>query len=340
MQVKPAYLIAETAYSFQGELQYLKQQIHDLKDTGIDCIKFHLIFDQYSYAVKEYKTLHDYFDTWILKAEEWKSLLTECKAQGLDTLILADDVDTIVFCNENPALVDGIEVHAACVNDLEILDQALGFAAAFDKTFYIGVSGFEYQELSAIIEHIRTYALDRVVLMYGFQNFPTRIDQINLCRISLIQQAFGFETGYADHTRFDDPNKELLIQAAYAQGARVLEIHYVLKEGQERIDYITALDRDHLVRLRSQLQLIHQAIGQVDFRLNEGEKKYLNFRKVPVYSRDLPAGHILQTGDILFKRVEQPSRQHRFREAEAWLGFTLNQNVKADSEIMTGDLHE
>lgn len=331
------YLIAETAYSFEGDKKYLLKQIINLKGSNVDAIKYHLLFNKDEYIVKEYSLLHGYLKKWILKPDDWKEIIAKSKKSKLDTFVLTDDIESIKFCAENNDLIDAIEVHAACVNDLDILDKALLFAKDYDKVFVIGISGFEFTELSSIIEHIKEFKLENVLLMYGFQNFPTKVEEINLIKIPLIQKAFGYKVGYADHTKFDDPNKEYLIYSSYAIGANVQEIHYVLEEGIERIDYITGISGGRLGLIKERLERMYLSLGKIDFRLNEGEKKYLNFRKVPVYKTNLEKGTILKKEDVTFKRVENPKRQHVFREIDMFFGKRINKRVVADSEVSMDD---
>ena len=291
------------------------------------------MFNKDEYAVKDYTVLNNYLDKWILSKEEWKYILESSKENGLDTLVLTDDIEAIKFCKENNKLVDAIEVHAACVNDLEIINLAIKFAKEYNKVFITGISGFEFQELSAIIEYVKKSEIEKVVLMYGFQNFPTRLEDINLSKISLIQKAFGYKVGYADHTKFDDNNKENLINTSYSLGANIQEIHYVLKEGEEKIDYITGVSAEKLYKIKSNLESTAISIGKVDSRFNKKKKKYLNFRKVPVQKKDLNIGDIISEETVVFKRVEKPSKQNKFREIENYFGEKIKVAVKQDMEF-------
>ncbi len=339
MKYDKPYLIAETAYSFEGDETYLLKQVENLNGTEIDCIKFHMLFNKDSYAVKDYKTLHKYLDKWMLSEEIWTKILNKSKKYNLDTLVLVDDVQSVSFCKRNNELVDGVEVHASCVNDLEILNEAINFAKKYKKVFYMGISGFEIQELSGIIEHLKEFNLEKVVLMYGFQNFPTNLEDINLSKIPLLKDAFGYKLGYADHTRYDNGNKNNLIYTSYAMGANIQEVHYVLKEGEQRTDYITGLDNVSLDKIREKLENIYLSIGKVDFRLNEGENKYLDFRKVPVYTSNLTKDSILEKSDIEFKRVENPKRQHKFKDIKDFYGRRLSSDVKKEKELEIKDFH-
>ncbi|MDD2476651.1 MAG: N-acetylneuraminate synthase family protein [Dysgonamonadaceae bacterium] len=332
------FIIAETAYTFEGSKKYLLQQTLKLSDK-VNAIKYHILINTDEYMVYTHP-LYKQVQNWLLSKKDWGEILIEAKNKNLDIIVLVDDTEAIKFCNDNSKLIDAIEVHAACVNDLEILNRAIEFANKYDKVFILGISGFEIQELQDIAEYLKKKKLRNILLMYGFQNYPTKINEINLSKMSVLEDILNCKVGYADHTDYSDVNKEVLIYTAFALGANIQEIHYVLEEGVERIDYSTGIGLSRLENIKETLENIYYAIGNSDFRLNEGEKQYLNFRKVPVYSSDFNKGKIFERESVVFKRVETPLRQHRFRGIESNYGKIIKHDVMKDTEICSSDFKD
>lgn len=285
------YLIAETAYTFEGDYNYLFEQTKDIPNV-IDAIKYHMLINLDEYMVEEHP-VYDLLKNWILSEDNWKDILTEAKSNKLDTIILADDKASVEFCAKNHELVDAIEIHSACINDIELLDDAIDFSNEFNKTFILGISGFEIQELLDVTEYIKSKNVKDILMMYGFQNFPTDIEKVNLSKIKVLENLLNCKIGYADHTEYSK-NKELLINASYSLGANVQEVHYVKDEGLEKTDYITGVGIERLCSIKENLEIIFKALGSNDLRLNDGEKKYLNFRKVPLYMSDLESKQIFR----------------------------------------------
>ena len=329
------YIIAETAYSFEGDKNYLLQQILNLTDK-VDAIKFHILIDIDEYMVASHP-VYDSVKSWILSEKDWKEILIKAKKKKIDTVILVDDNESVNFCKKNHELVDAIEIHAACVNDLMLLDKAIEFVKKYNKVFIIGISGFEIQELQNIAEYLLKKELRDVLMMYGFQNYPTNIRDINLSKISILENILQYKIGYADHTTFSDILKEQLILTSFALGANIQEIHYVLDEGVERTDYSTAIDINRFDAIKRYIEDIYCAIGNKDFRLNEGEEKYLNFRKVPVYLKDVQKGQIFDANSVSFKRVGTPLRQNKFRDIEYYYGKKIANDVFKNNEIIFSD---
>ncbi len=334
-QGKP-YVIAETAYGFEGDKTYLLEQTLQVPDN-IDAIKYHVLFDIDEYMDKSH-SIYPLVKSWLLSEENWFSILTEAKKKH-DVIVLTDDLASVQFCKKYPELVDGIEVHAACINDKRLFSEAITFAKEFAKTMFVGISGFEIQEVFDINEFIKLSGIKDVVFMYGFQNYPTKIDEVRLSKIPILRQILGRPIGYADHTGWDEEEKELLIYTAYALGANIQEIHFTVKEGEERTDSVTAISSERIERIADALKQVSKAIGMMDVRLNRGEKQYLNFRKVPVYGKNFKEGYCMDEKDIKFIRIENPSCQHKFAEENIIVGRKLKRAVFINNEIKKEDFY-
>jgi sialic acid synthase SpsE len=291
------------------------------------------------YMVKEHP-VYNLLKNWIIPSKDWVEILVEAKKKKFDTIILSDDIASVNFCFKNNELVDAIEVHAACINDVDLLDRAIDFAIKYKKTLIIGISGFEIQELLDIIEYIKAKGYIDLLLMYGFQNYPTNISQINLDKVKVLEKILNCKIGYADHTEFSNNTKEILINTAFSMGINVHEIHYVLEEGVDRTDYITGVGNDRLKKIKSTLIDILVAKGTSDLRLNEGERKYLNYRKIPIYKKGFTKGDVYDKSMITFKRIEIPTEQHKFLELDKCIEKKLIRNVSDGEEVFASDFGE
>ncbi|RMH72099.1 MAG: N-acetylneuraminate synthase, partial [Gemmatimonadetes bacterium] len=48
------YIIGETAYHHEGDMDYLIRMIDDMAEMGLNAVKFHLMFDPESYMQKKH----------------------------------------------------------------------------------------------------------------------------------------------------------------------------------------------------------------------------------------------------------------------------------------------
>ncbi|KDE54290.1 N-acetylneuraminate synthase family protein, partial [Methanoculleus sp. MH98A] len=140
------------------------------------------------------------------------------------------------------------------------------------------------------------------IIMYGMQNFPTDPHDVNLSKIAKLKAIYpSFVIGYADHTVYDG-NGDLMIQLAYALGARIFEKHITLKKGEIRVDYQAAVDSADVLKLRTSIDTTIRVMGdQFLVKSNQSEDLYRKREKKMVYSKDLVKGTIITDTCISFK---------------------------------------
>ncbi|WP_430883976.1 N-acetylneuraminate synthase family protein [Fusibacter sp. JL216-2] len=325
------YLIAETAYSFEGDSIYLMDQITQLSEE-VDAVKFHMMFNLNEYMVKKH-SVYNLLENWLLTEKEWKEILVKSKARGFDVIVLVDDFESVEFCMNNNELVDAIEIHAACINDKALMDKAIDFVNEYKKLFVVGISGFEIEELDNVYNYLLSKKINETLMVYGFQNYPTKIEEVNLKKIPYFRERYKTKIAYADHTEYNSSLKSELIMSAYTLGANVQEIHYVIDEGVERTDYITAINNHKLVDMKMLLKRVGSFLGDGNPSLSEGEKNYLKVRKVPVLAESVKKGECLSENHVMFKRVDRTEESYKFGEAEKYLGKRFVDDFEYEDQI-------
>ena len=91
--------------------------------------------------------------------------------------------------------------------------------------------------------------------MVGFQSFPTNFKDINIEKLMFLKDYTQMlKIGYADHTIYNDDNMVENNIFAYNLGARIFEKHIAIDEGEERIDYISAIGKDKFLKLVSSIK--------------------------------------------------------------------------------------
>lgn len=331
IKVKP-YLIAETAYTFEGDKSHLLSQVKSL-DKRIDAIKFHMLINPNEYIDKEH-TLYPKIEKWTLSKSDWNEILSVAIERNFDIIVLVDDLDSISFLENYKTSISGIEVHAACTNDVFIMEKAAKFCYRNNISFFLGISGYEIQELEKIYRFIRENNVQKIVFMYGFQNYPTNYEKINLRKIKLYEEIFDVTVGYADHTEYNDNNKNKIIECAYVLGSNIIEVHYTSSNSKQRTDGITAYDSEELVNLKNELTLLDKVLGEKTTLLNYDEKKYSLIRKSPVYKTSFSKGECIYLEDIKFIRKESiESDILGFFEIENYFGIPLKMDVEENAEV-------
>jgi len=328
------YIIAETAYNHEGDFAYLRGMVDDIAEMGLDAVKFHLMLNPESYAQHKHPLIHS-IRQWTFDKEQWSGIIGYAAGKGLDVVALCDDVESLTFISERfSEKVRAVEIHATGINDWFLLRRAAGFAGCV----ILGIGGSTIDEISYAVDLLRDDGCDDIILMYGFQSYPTNYSDINLSRMLKIRDLFGLPVGYADHTAFDDPNNEIISVMAAAMGVEILEKHYTPDHGVERIDYHAAVGREQMLRIKELMDVALAVHGTGSLAMSSAEREYGNtgpMKKAIVAKRDIAAGERLSPENLWFKRTVEESMitQKQFTQL---VGLEAIDDIDADEIIDFG----
>lgn len=317
------YIIAETAYIHQGDPDYIYSLIERLSLVKCcDAIKYHVLIDVDSYITPAHE-LYSLYMTNKFLPELWTSIIEKTCAGGFECIVLADEIKAIDYVKKHIDYVHAIELHAIALNNIEMLERVKDI----DVPIILGVGGSQVEDIDFALQY-----LDRkeILLMHGFQNYPTQYQYINLKRISKLKDKYNAPVGYADHTSWDDPLNETITLAGFMSGANILEKHVAVNVGEERIDYNSAISIDALCSIYDKTRVIMDAVGDGSFAISEYENIYaLNgpMKFTVVATRDIPAGHVILKEDITFKRTNEINTI-RQREYFDIIGKTTKVEIK------------
>jgi sialic acid synthase SpsE len=332
-------VIAETAFSHEGSMDYLKDMIIGLKNQENIAIKFQILINKDDFLTDS-NAIYSKIDQWLLSEGQWSEIIDFAYDNNVNVILAVLDSAAIEIAKQKEDKITAIEIHPSCIPDNEFLSEVIHFCKSKDVPLIIGVSGFEFSEIDYLLEnHLKDYDKSKLIFMYGFQNYPTKLSSVNLQRTKLYEKKYGVKMGYADHTEYDNEIKDNLIFLAYGMGINIIEIHYVLEYGKDRIDYITAYDAKRIIQIEKHLESLFIALGNEEEKMCESEMEYsTKFRKIPVYSDEFEKGHILATKDICLKRSTVKS-DYRIYESDNLIGKTLVKTVKKNQPILKKELN-
>ena len=300
------YLIAECAYSHEGDREYLKKSIKKIADAGcIDAVKFHVLFDVQIYMCPDHD-LYEKIQEWLFSEDKWRNIIDYARGLNLDVIILADDLGSLDFLKAIEDKLSAIEIHACSLNDIKMLNKV----ANFSIPVILGIGGSTIDEISFAISYLKKKEKLDIILMYGFQSYPTRYEYINLKKMQKIKELFDLPIGYADHTSWNDENQDLITLAGFICGANVIEKHFVLKKGENRIDYEAAISSEDFCNLYKKLEILQKAMGDGEIELNKYEKEYGKIgpiKKAIVADKDIDKDEEISLQNIAFKRTNKIS---------------------------------
>jgi len=253
--LKP-FIIGETAYNHEGDINYLLKMVDEIAEIKLNAVKFHLLLNPESYMQKKHPLIGE-TKKWIFDKKQWDDIIDYANEKELDVVALCDDVESIEYILKNGKNVNAIELHATGLDDYFLLDAVLGF----NKQIILGIGGSTIDEIQYAVSFLKNKEENNILLMYGFQSYPTQYIDINLSKMLKIRDLFNLPVGYADHTAYNDPNNEIISVMAAMMGFNILEKHYTPDYGKERIDYHSAVGKEQMSKIKELMKLALTVYG-------------------------------------------------------------------------------
>lgn len=297
------YLIAETAWHHEGDFEFMKKLVQSIStETSADYVKMHITLnlDEYMHPQhRAYQTLR----SWMFSEYQWDELIGVIRSNGKQLMLLLNDVAAIDFALRfKPEMV---ELHSVCLN-VPRLQQHLMKSIESETKIAIGVGGCNLQEIDAAV---RAFAGKQTVLMFGFQNYPTRYEDINIGKIRKIQKLYSdLKYGYADHTTWDESNNELITLLVAANEMEYVEKHVTIELGKKRCDYSASISTAMFNNLYEKIRLLDALRGDGSLALNAGEKEYSVYgpmKMAAITITSLKKGQVVLPEMIKFCRVKE-----------------------------------
>lgn len=325
------YLIGETAFHHQGDMSFLKQLIDYGIEAKVDAIKFHLLLDLDDYFVKKHEA-YGALKEWLLNEDQWKEIITYNESKGIDSIVLCNDPRAVDFVlNYKGSSINAIELHATGLNDYHLLEKA----SKFKGTVILGVGGSKIDEISYAIDLLNKLGQNDIFLMYGFQNYPTRYEDINLKKMAKLKNLFGLPMGYADHTDPANELNEVITTLGLAMGVNVCEKHFTHAIGEKRIDSQAAVSLEQLKKVRALMEIISISIGDGNLKMSEGELAYGDtgpMKKAIVAETQIKKGEVISLDKIGFKRTNESTYMMQYFLPKL-IGLRASRNIDKDEFV-------
>ena len=304
--------------------------IDEISEIKLNAVKFHILLNPESYMTQNHP-LYSQITKWLYNQQQWDEIFQYAHKKQSDIIALCDDVDSISYLINEKKKIHAIEIHAVSLNDYFMLSKA----SKFPGKIFLGVGGSTLEEIKHAVDFLRKHKKHDISLMYGFQSYPTNYSEINLSRMSHLRDLFHLPIGYADHTGYNDPNNEFITIAAALMGFEILEKHFTLDYGKNRIDYHAAVGKHQMIKIKKLMKLGLQVFGNTEYTMSTSEKLYGDIgpmKKAIVAKKDIASGESLTKDDLWFKRTAKKSsiQQHQFTQL---LGLKTKTNIKKDDII-------
>ena len=298
----PCYVIAEIGHNHQGSLDKARELFREAKLAGAHAVKLQKRDNRGLYTRAAYNKPYDNENSFGSTYGEHRAFLefglreyTELHAYarelGVDFFSTAFDVASADF-------LEGIGVPAYKIasGDLKSV-PLLRHVAAFGKPMIVSTGGATIDDVQRAYDTIMPIN-QQLAILQCTAGYPAAFEELDLRVISTYRERFpGAVIGFSSHD-----NGVAMPVAAYMLGARIVEKHFTLNRTSKGTDHAFSLEPVGLRKMVRDLERAYRAMGDGVKKLYESERApILKMGKSLVVARDLPAGHVLSTADIVMK---------------------------------------
>lgn len=296
-QNEHTYIIAEVASAHEGSRDVLYKLIKFSSDSNADAIKFQ-IFDSDELSVKSYHH-HDLYKKLQFTRDEWEEFIDYSIKKGLDVWIDPYDRWGLKVTKSFIKKLAGVKIPPTILSDIELTKNI--FQLKCKKL--VGISGFSMTQIKKIFENINIKKNDDVYIMYGFQRYPTKIEDLNLKRIKMIRDEFNMPVGYADHIDSNSQLAKIAPCVAVTFGATIIEKHITIDRYKQGLDYHSSLNPNEFKDMVKLIRDTEKMIGTG--QIGKEEKEYLDYATKIVANCKIEKGEIVSRNKISYKRSDE-----------------------------------
>lgn len=328
-------IIAELAQGFEGNPLQAKLLMKAAAFAGANAAKYQMVFAD-ELATPDYK-YYALFKSLEMADDVWHELANYAKE-------LSIQLQLDIFGTKSLDLAEQVGAHAIKLHGTDIANIGLLNEVARSRIgkVLLGAGGAYLEELEQALSILSN---KEVVILLGFQGYPTANHDNQISRITLLIQHFSnkypnVSLGFADHASPESALRYALASVAIGAGATVLEKHLTLGKVMQLEDHESALNPDEFLEFTNTIQDCARALGisvlTEDFGMTDSEQGYRKMiRRHVVASSDIASGTQLSPSHLTLKRT---SSEAVFTDLSLVYHKKLKREVKMNTALSLEDI--
>ncbi|MCK5023200.1 MAG: N-acetylneuraminate synthase family protein, partial [Candidatus Aenigmarchaeota archaeon] len=290
------FIIAELSQTHEGFLTIAKMLIKAAAEAKADAVKVQ-VFTADELAVPSYKH-YRLFKQLEWPEASWKELIDFSHDCGLKIFADVFGSDSVNMLMRNG--IDGLKIHGTDMRNFRLLRRL----ADVELPLLLSIGGGTIEETKSALSIIKKKK-SPIVLMHGFQSYPTLVEHTNLEKMRYFKDQFKLPVGFADHIGGDHRLNFGLCATAIGMGAVVIEKHITTSRTLKMEDYESALSPDEFVKFVAKIRELDSAMGNYSEEMFSVEKDYRKAtRKHVVADIPIKAEQMIREKDITLRRVD------------------------------------
>ncbi len=314
-------IIGDGATNHFGSLALGKKLIDAAVDAGLDILKLQLIDNNevylpgdYEYGPYKIADIRRSRQEAFLKEDEFRTLQIYANSKGIGLSATPFGIDTANFLKScNPPY---IKVASGDMNNTFLLSNLV----TLDTKLVISIGMASFDDVEKLVAFLFKCSFSNYVLMHCISIYPHEEEESQLGYIKKLQESFGCEVGFSDHTI-----GHAAACAAIALGVTWLEKHFTLSRNLGGLDAKQSLEPAEMKEYVSTVRAVFSSLSSTDRLLTDKELYTRKRARRGLYAvRNLKSGSIISKDDILCLRPESLLPADSYFDL---IGMTLSKDV-------------
>ncbi len=294
------FIVAEMSANHGGDKSVAIETIKAAKRAGADAIKLQtytadtitLDCDKPDFVINEnsiwdgrkfYELYQKAYTPW-----EWhEDLFKVAHDEGLVCFSSPFDKTAIDFLESQNAPM--YKIASFEITDIPLIE----YAASKMKPMIIATGIAEIEDIQLAVDACRRVGNNDITLLKCTSAYPALVEEANVIMIRDLAERFGVKAGLSDHTI-----GAMVPVLAAANGAVMIEKHFILNKDVESEDATFSMDETEFRDMVQKVRLAEAAMGKVDYSLTEKMKNSRTASRSLYVAEDMKAGDIITEKNV------------------------------------------
>lgn len=318
-------IIAEAGSNHNGDVGKAIELVNIAKESGAHSIKYQIIFADGLYVPKFHKSRkegdfvnNDVFNVRAkeeLSRKQWERIWTHANDVGID-------ISASVFCEKGVELLKSLGAEWVKIASTDLTNKMLlKIVMQHFNRIILSTGMAQGSEVTKTLEFVDSVNYDGTLeLMHCVSLYPCSLEKSNITRVNFLRTLSNRKIGYSDHT--EGIESSLM---ALAFGVSTFEKHFTLDKKLPGFDHKHACDPEGLKKYIDTLNKAFISLNVTPSHISAEEAVTKVRARRGVYAaRNLPVGHIIKEGDLLYVR---PSSSGEETSVEDFAGQRVTENI-------------
>ncbi len=298
-ETSKVFIIAELSANHNGSIETAIETIKAAKRAGADCIKLQtytadtLTIDSQKEDFKIKGTIWEGKNYYQLYQEaytpwEWHEILFKtAEEEGLVCFSSPFDKTAVDF-------LENLNTPAYKIASFEITDIPLiEYVASKGKPIVISTGIAELEDIQLAVDTCRKAGNNQIALLKCTSSYPAPIDEANMSMVKDLATRFNVISGLSDHTM-----GAIVPIVATVFGAKIIEKHFIIDRSIGGPDASFSMNEKEFAEMVKAIREAESAVGQVDYKLTDKQKKGRDFSRSLYVVDDIYVGDIISEKNV------------------------------------------